>query len=111
VNQKIGRHLSDEEEVRSDEDLINCQVGRNGLSSCQVGNGKRSVEGLVYCQRSSAESSNFQVGNEMGSVDLIDCQVGRKKSQIARWARERNETVRKSQELRSGFMSARSVDR
>jgi hypothetical protein len=39
---EIGRHLSDEEEVRSDEDLINCQVGRNGLSSCQVGNGKRS---------------------------------------------------------------------
>jgi hypothetical protein len=41
---EIGRHLSDEEEVRSDKDLINCQVGRNGLSSCQVGNGKRSVE-------------------------------------------------------------------
>jgi hypothetical protein len=31
---EIGRHLSDEEEVRSDEDLINYQVGRNGLSSC-----------------------------------------------------------------------------
>jgi hypothetical protein len=72
------KNLSDEEEVRSDEDLINCQVGRNGISSCQVGNGKRSVEGLIYCQRSSDESSNFQVGNEMGSIDLIDCQVGRR---------------------------------
>jgi hypothetical protein len=38
---EIGRHLRDDEEVRSDKDLINCQVGRNGLSSCQVGNGKR----------------------------------------------------------------------
>lgn len=36
---KIGRHLSDEDEVISDKDLISCQVGRNGLSSCQVGNG------------------------------------------------------------------------
>ena len=70
---ETGRNLSDEEEKRSVEDLINCQEGRNGLSSCQVGNRKRSVEGLIYCQRSSAESSNCQVGNEMGSVDLIDC--------------------------------------
>jgi hypothetical protein len=51
-------------------------VGRNGLSSCQVGNGKGSSGGLVYCKRRSTESSNFQVGNEMGSVDLIDYQVG-----------------------------------
>jgi hypothetical protein len=64
---ETGRNLSDEEEGRSDEDLINCQVGRNGLSIFQVGNGKRSVEGLVYCQGSSVESSDFQVDNEMGS--------------------------------------------
>jgi hypothetical protein len=60
-------------------DLINCQVGRSGLSSGQVGNGKRSVEGVAYCQGSSAESSDCQVGNEMGPFGLIDCQVGSKK--------------------------------
>jgi hypothetical protein len=49
-------------------DLIYCQVGKNGLSSCQVGNGKRSVEGLAYCQGGSEESSSCQVGNEMGPV-------------------------------------------
>jgi hypothetical protein len=43
---EIGRHLSDEE-VRLDEDLINYQVGRNGLSRCQAGNRKRSMEGIV----------------------------------------------------------------
>jgi hypothetical protein len=56
---EIGRHLSDEEEVRSDEDLINCQVGRNELSSCQVGNGKRLVEGILYYQGISVEGSIF----------------------------------------------------
>jgi len=70
------RNLSDEEENRSDEGLVNCQVGRNGLSSFQVGNGKRSMEGLVYFQGSSVKSSDFQVGNEMGSVGLIDSEVG-----------------------------------
>jgi hypothetical protein len=60
-------------------DLVNYQVGRSELSSCQVGNGKRSTEGLAYCQGISAESSDCQVGNEMGSRDLIDCQVGSKK--------------------------------
>jgi hypothetical protein len=40
---EIGRHLSDEEEVRSNKDLINCQMGINGLSSCQVGNRKISM--------------------------------------------------------------------
>jgi hypothetical protein len=55
---EIGRHLSDEEEVRSDEDLINCQEGRNGLSSFQVGNGKRSVEGLVYSRGAVMKNSH-----------------------------------------------------
>jgi hypothetical protein len=30
---EIGRHLSDEEEVRSTEDLINCQEGRDEFSN------------------------------------------------------------------------------
>jgi hypothetical protein len=71
------KNLSDEEEERSDGDLVNRQMGRGELSNCQVGNGKRSDGGLVYCQESSVESSYCQVGNEMGSGDLIDCQVGR----------------------------------
>jgi hypothetical protein len=33
-------------------------------------------------QEGSDEISNFQVGNEMRSVDLIDCQEGREKSQF-----------------------------
>jgi hypothetical protein len=56
---KIGRHLSDEEEVRLDKDLINCQVGINGLSSFQVGNRERSSGGIVCCQMRSVEISNF----------------------------------------------------
>jgi hypothetical protein len=44
---EIGKTLNDEEERSGD--LINCQVGRDGLSSCHVGNGKRSVEDLIYC--------------------------------------------------------------
>jgi len=44
------RNLSDEEEKeRSDEHLINCQVGRNGMSNFQVGNGKRPGVGIEYC--------------------------------------------------------------
>jgi hypothetical protein len=74
---EAGRNLSDDEEERSSRDLIDCQVGRDGLSNCQVGNRMRSSEGLVYCQEGGAESSNFQEGTEMGSTDLIDCQVGR----------------------------------
>jgi hypothetical protein len=57
-----------------------------------VGNRKRSVEGLIYCQRSSVESSNFQVGNEMGSVDIIDCRWAERKSQVVRWEREKRLT-------------------
>jgi hypothetical protein len=59
---EAGRNLSDDEEERSSRDLIDCQVGRDGLSNFQVGNRKRSSEGLVYCQEGSAESSNCQEG-------------------------------------------------
>jgi hypothetical protein len=34
------------------------------------------VEGLIYFQGSSDESSNFQVGNEMRLVYLINYQAG-----------------------------------
>ncbi len=80
--------------MRSLEDLIDYQEDSHGnsychegkgmrliedLINCQVGNGNRSVEGLAYYQGSSGESSDCQVGNEMGSLDLIDCQVGSRK--------------------------------
>jgi hypothetical protein len=65
--------------MRSLEDLIDYQEDNHGNSCCQVGNGKISTEGLAYYQRSSAEISDCQVGNEMGSLDLIDCQVGSRK--------------------------------
>ena len=44
---EIRRHLNDEEEVRSDEDFINCQEGRDEFSNCQVGNEMRSLEDLI----------------------------------------------------------------
>jgi hypothetical protein len=57
VNHKLGEPSVMRK--RDQGDLINCQVGRDGLSSCQVGNGKRSVEDLIYYQRDSTESSYF----------------------------------------------------
>jgi hypothetical protein len=75
---KAGKNLSDDEEERSSRDLIDYQVGRDGLSNFQVGNRKRSSEGLVCCQEGGAEISSCQVENEMRSLeDLIDCQEGR----------------------------------
>jgi hypothetical protein len=92
-------NLSDEEERRSYEDLINCQVGENGLSSCQVVNGKRPSGDLEYFMGSSAKSSNFQVGNEMGSVDLIDRQVGSREFPNCQVEKEKD--MRLSENLRS----------
>jgi hypothetical protein len=51
---EAGRNLSDDEEERSRRDLIDCQVGRYGLSNCQVGNRKRSSEDLVCFQGGGA---------------------------------------------------------
>jgi hypothetical protein len=45
---EVGKNLSDDEEERSSRDLLDCQVGRDGLSNFQGGNRKRSNEGLVY---------------------------------------------------------------
>jgi hypothetical protein len=53
---EAGRNISDDGEERSRKDIIDYQVGRDGLSNCEVGNRKRSSEGLVYCQEGSAES-------------------------------------------------------
>jgi hypothetical protein len=90
VSQKLGRvsvMMRGRDQRRISE---TGQVGSEELSSCQVGNEKRSLVDLKDCQVGSNESSYFQVGNEMRSLeDLIDCQEGRTKSHISRWAREK----------------------
>jgi hypothetical protein len=75
---EVGEILSDEE-GRSVSGLINCQEGRNEFSNCQVELRKISVEGLTYYQGGSDENSNFHMGNEMGSLDLIGFQVSSRK--------------------------------
>jgi hypothetical protein len=58
-------------------------------SNFQVGNEMRSMEDLMNFQEGSDENSDCQVGNEMRSVDLIDCQEGRSEIPYFRWAREK----------------------
>jgi hypothetical protein len=52
---------------------MNCQEGRDEFSNFQVGNEMRSIEDLIDCQEGNNGNSYFQVGNEMRSTeDLID---------------------------------------
>ena len=53
------RNLIDDEEEISNKDLIAFQVGRDGLSYCQVGNKKTTSECIIYCQEGGAKSSNW----------------------------------------------------
>jgi hypothetical protein len=74
---EAGRNLSDEDELRSLEDLRDFQEGRTKISNFQVGNEMRSLRDLIDCQEDSRGISDCQVGNEMRSLwDLIDCQGG-----------------------------------
>jgi hypothetical protein len=76
---ETGRNLSDvENEMRSLEDLIDCQVGNRKFPICQVG---REKEMRLFESLGSSEVSSCQQGvlMEMGSIDLIDCQVGSRK--------------------------------
>jgi hypothetical protein len=70
---EAGRNLSDDEEKRSLDDLRNCQVGSEELSSFQVGNEMGSLEDLIDCQEGREEIPNFQVGkgSEMRLVDNL----------------------------------------
>jgi hypothetical protein len=84
---EAGRNLSDEDELRSLDDLINCQEGRTKIPNCQEGNEMRSLRDLIDCQEDSEGISHCQEGNEMRSLrDLIDCQEGRTEIQISRRA-------------------------
>jgi hypothetical protein len=79
-------------------------VGGNGLSSFQVGNIKRPSGGLIYYKGSSAENSDCQVGDEMGSVDLIDCKVGSGKFPNFQVGKEKE--MRLSKSIRSSEVSS-----
>jgi hypothetical protein len=69
-----------------------------------MGNGKRSVEGLIYCQGRINEISSFQVVNEMGSIDFIDFQVDRR--EIQNWQVGKGKETRLSESLRSSEVSS-----
>jgi hypothetical protein len=71
---EAGINLSDEDELRSLDDLINYQEGRTKIPNCQEGNEMRSLWDLMDCQEDSEGISHCQEGNEMRSKDLIDCQ-------------------------------------
>jgi hypothetical protein len=100
-----GRNLSDDEEKRSLEDLVNCQEGSEESSDCQMGNEMRSSDDLRDCQVSSEEISIFQEGNEMRSLeDLIDYQEGREKIPYCQVGK--GEPVRLNESLMSSRMSS-----
>jgi hypothetical protein len=74
----IGRILGEENEMRSAEDLKNCQVGRVEIPVFQVGNELRSLGDLRECHEDSQGISHCKLGNEMRSLqDLKDYQEGR----------------------------------
>jgi hypothetical protein len=109
---EAGRNLSDEDELRSLEDLRDCQEGRTEISNCQVGNEMRSLRDLIDCQEDSREISCCQEGNEMGSEDLIDCQEGSRKfpdCQVGRGIPYFQRERRVKDELRVEFISAEEL--
>jgi hypothetical protein len=67
---ETGRGLDDEEfEWGSSEDLKNYQEGREvEIPDCQEGNELRSVEDLTDCQEDSQGISHCQLGNERRSL-------------------------------------------
>jgi hypothetical protein len=81
-------------------------VGKDGISNFHVGNRKRSSEGLVYYQEGGAESSNFQEGTEMGSTDLIDCQVGRGRGETPYFQVGQGEQMRPCESLMTSEVSS-----
>jgi hypothetical protein len=81
-------------------------VGRDGISNFQVGNRKRSSEGLIYYQEGGVESSNFQEGTEMGSIDLIDYQVGRGRGETSYCQEGKGEQMRPCESLMNSEVSS-----
>jgi hypothetical protein len=54
---EVGRHLSDEEEVRLDKDIINHHKSIDGFSYFQVGNEMISLEDIIDCQEDNSGNS------------------------------------------------------
>jgi hypothetical protein len=86
---EIGGILSEEDKMRSAEDLMDCQEDSEGISDCQEGNRRfpicqvgeetktGSTKDLMDCQEDSGEISICQEGNEKRSLwDLKDCREG-----------------------------------
>jgi hypothetical protein len=75
---ETGRNLSDEEDKGSGGDLTNYHEGRDEFSYFQVRNEMRSIDDLIECQDNNRGNSYFQVGNDMRLArDLRNYQVGR----------------------------------
>jgi hypothetical protein len=75
----LKRWLRHAEILRDDEEEMVHVCDREARRNLSDDEGKRSLEYLNDCQVSSEEILDCQLGNEMGSLDLIDYQVGRKK--------------------------------
>jgi len=77
---ETGRGLDDDEEdeLGSDEDLKDCQEGREvEIPAFQEGNRLRSLRDLTDCHEDSQGNSHCQLGNERRLLrDLEDCQEG-----------------------------------
>jgi len=71
---EAGRNLSDEDELSSLNDLINCQEDNEGISHCQEGNEIRSLRDLIDYQEGRTGNSDCQEGNKVRFEDLINCQ-------------------------------------
>jgi hypothetical protein len=80
---ETGRNLIDEDELRSVEDLKDCQEGRIEVPNCQEGNEMRSLRDLIDCHEDSQGISHCQEGNESRSLrGLINCQEDSRKIPI-----------------------------
>jgi hypothetical protein len=90
----MGKGTKDE--LRSSEDLKDCQEGREiEIPDCQEGNRLRSAEDLKDCHEDSQGISHCQLGNERRSYeDLEDCQEGSEASKTARRTAEACQTAR-----------------
>jgi hypothetical protein len=62
--------------MRSLWDIIDYQEDNREILCFQEGNKMRSLWDLIDYQEDSEGISHCQEGNDMGSEDLIDCQVG-----------------------------------
>jgi hypothetical protein len=80
---ETGRNIIDEDELRSVEDLKDCQERRIEVPNCQEGNEMRSLQDLINCHEDSQGISHFQEGNESRLLwGLINCQEDSRKIPI-----------------------------